>query len=698
MFKAITNKFKTITVITISLLMVISCGFFSLNTTKVKAASEANNNQTSETAINLNTQGSSKVLKSETQKYSSAAAEKKTESDKQYEPELTTLVESDARVEAVSASNGVTSQELATATAVASYKTADVGVLSVKDQDPYGTCWSFATTAVLESAAYKAGFGILDLSERALAYFTYNTVSDPLGLTSGDSYRISDPNATWYNMGGNNVTAAYTLAKWIGGTSESLVPYNNQNVSASLAYNDQLHISDVIQIPTNNQDAIKTAIMKYGAGAFEFYSSSDYKNGVSYYCPSKISNNHAVAIVGWNDNYAASNFKSNPGRNGAWLVKNSWGSSWGDGGYFWLSYSDQAFKDNSQPVVFFGVESTNAYTYNYQSDGTASNGSCNVANGGTLVNSYTVQGSDSEKLQAVSIMNRSTGINYSIQIYKNPSNAADPINTGTPLLAAAQTGSLSYAGYQKIKLNSAISLNKGDRFAIAITLSNTTMSQSVIGADRSNSGGLFTSVNATSANQSLYYAPNGTISDLASVGKSARIKGFSIAAVKTSLPKVSENDTQVYSVNYRTHVQKIGWQSYRQNGAMAGTTGRSLRLEGINIYLNNGSGKQISGITYKTHVQKIGWQSWKSDNAMSGTSGRSLRLEAIQIKLTGDLATKYDVYYRVHVQHFGWSGYAKNGQSCGSAGYSYRLEGIQIYLVKKGGAAPGSTANIFHQR
>ena len=80
---------------------------------------------------------------------------------------------------------------------------------------------------------------------------------------------------------------------------------------------------------------------------------------------------------------------------------------------------------------------------------------------------------------------------------------------------------------------------------------------------------------------------------------------------------------------------------------------------------------------------------------MAGTSGKSLRLEAIQLKLTGKMAEKYDIYYRVHAQEFGWLGWAKNGASAGTQGYSYRLEGIQIKLVKKGSAAPGSTANAF---
>ena len=154
-------------------------------------------------------------------------------------------------------------------------------------------------------------------------------------------------------------------------------------------------------------------------------------------------------------------------------------------------------------------------------------------------------------------------------------------------------------------------------------------------------------------------------------------------------------DAKDYSVQYTTHVQEEGWQDWVSDGETAGTTGKSLRLEGIKIKVN---GSQLSGgVTYSTHIQEEGWQSWKNNGDMSGTTGKSLRLEAIQIKLTGDAANKYDIYYRVHAQEFGWLGWAKNGASAGTQGYSYRLEGIQIKLVKKGGSAPGSTANAFHQ-
>ena len=149
------------------------------------------------------------------------------------------------------------------------------------------------------------------------------------------------------------------------------------------------------------------------------------------------------------------------------------------------------------------------------------------------------------------------------------------------------------------------------------------------------------------------------------------------------------------NIAYRTHVQSFGWQGWKYNGVMSGTSGKAKRLEGINIKLTN---KPYSGsIVYTTHVQSIGWQgnennvnTWFRDGQMAGTSGHAKRLEAIRIALTGEMAEHYDVYYRVHAQTYGWLAWAKNGEAAGTAGLSKRLEGIQIVLVPKGGAAPAN--------
>lgn len=156
-------------------------------------------------------------------------------------------------------------------------------------------------------------------------------------------------------------------------------------------------------------------------------------------------------------------------------------------------------------------------------------------------------------------------------------------------------------------------------------------------------------------------------------------------ATSNTNPVISGNDTT--NIVYRTHVQNVGWQGWKYNGAMSGTSGRSYRLEGIQIKLTNCP--YTGGVQYRTHIQNIGWESaYRTNGQMSGTSGRSLRLEAIELKLYGEVENYFDIYYRVHAQNVGWMGWAKNGESAGTAGYSYRLEGIQIVLVPKGQPGP----------
>ncbi len=239
-----------------------------------------------------------------------------------------------------------------------------------------------------------------------------------------------------------------------------------------------------------------------------------------------------------------------------------------------------------------------------------------------------------------------------------------------------------------VKLNTTnLTLNKGKTSTLVATItpSNTTQSKTITWSSSNTNIATVSSTGVVTAKASGAT----TITAKTSNGKTATCK----ITVPTDVTPTQKKEPRV---SYRTHVQDVGWQSYVQNGNTAGTTGRSLRLEGINIKIDNN--EYGGGISYQTHVQNIGWQNYVQNNQMSGTSGRSLRLEAIRIKLTGEIANYYDVYYRVHCQEFGWMGWAKNGEDAGSAGYSYRLEGIQIVLVKKGQKAPGSTTNCFTQK
>ncbi|SEW35738.1 Putative esterase [Ruminococcaceae bacterium KH2T8] len=129
------------------------------------------------------------------------------------------------------------------------------------------------------------------------------------------------------------------------------------------------------------------------------------------------------------------------------------------------------------------------------------------------------------------------------------------------------------------------------------------------------------------------------------------------------------------SVNYSTHVQNIGWQDYVYDGAMAGTEGRSLRLEAMAI---NVESDLDLGVRYKTHVQNVGWQDWFYNGDSAGTSGQSLRLEGMQIKIVRKGEPSNFVSYNTHVQNIGWQSYVTDGVMAGTTGQSLRLEGIHI--------------------
>ena len=178
----------------------------------------------------------------------------------------------------------------------------------------------------------------------------------------------------------------------------------------------------------------------------------------------------------------------------------------------------------------------------------------------------------------------------------------------------------------------------------------------------------------------------------------------------------TEESTEPLKLSYQAHVQTYGWQKWVDSGQQAGTTDQAKRLEAIAIKIedmlletetDSESEAEISadeegGIRYRVHGQTYGWQGWKENGEIAGTTGQAKRVEAIQIRLTGTYAEKYDIYYRVHCQTYGWLDWAKGGdsddttQKAGTSAYAKRLEAIEIRLVEKGAAAPGPAENCYY--
>lgn len=153
------------------------------------------------------------------------------------------------------------------------------------------------------------------------------------------------------------------------------------------------------------------------------------------------------------------------------------------------------------------------------------------------------------------------------------------------------------------------------------------------------------------------------------------------------------------SVRYEAHVQDIGWQAQVKDGAIAGTTGRNLKVEALKIMLADLDYEGYKGgVEYCASVEGLGWQNYVSDGNIIGTVGKNKKLEAVAMRLNGDVADHYDIYYRVHTSDIGWQGWAKNDEKAGTEGFGKKVEAVEIRLVKKGEKAPGSTENAFQKK
>ena len=159
--------------------------------------------------------------------------------------------------------------------------------------------------------------------------------------------------------------------------------------------------------------------------------------------------------MGWDDNYAAYHFKegSRPSSPGAWIAKNSHGTSFGDGGYFYISYEDKTLNNRKDALSYaFDLDKADNYDHNYQYDGSFGASTLDLDNGECLANIFTVSGNPGgrEQLKAVSFALYTPDVYYSIQVYKNP-DPGEP-ESGTAMFSSKHYGSTTYSGYYTIPL------------------------------------------------------------------------------------------------------------------------------------------------------------------------------------------------------------------------------------------------------
>lgn len=220
----------------------------------------------------------------------------------------------------------------------ASYSLVDLGyVTSVKNQGSLPVCWSFSALAALESSLLINGKGNYDFSEEHLNHWA-TTRSDNTGWIRN------------YSSGGFQSISLGYLTSWQGAKLEDDIPYRSADNKTFDEISDigevKFGVTKAKYIP-NDITEIKETIYNFGAISTCYSSLSKYQNSskTAVYCPKLLSSGtfldgHSITVVGWDDNYSKDNFTYSPSKNGAWLVKNSWGNYNNLGGYFWISYED----------------------------------------------------------------------------------------------------------------------------------------------------------------------------------------------------------------------------------------------------------------------------------------------------------------------------------------------------------------------
>ncbi|WP_407380723.1 Ig-like domain repeat protein [Methanobrevibacter sp.] len=327
------------------------------------------------------------------------------------------------------------------------YDLRDYGLVTpVKSQKSSGNCWAFTSLAALESCILKVTGITHDLSEEnmknVMAYYSdYGWV-----LTT--------------NKGGYDDMGVGYLVSWLGAVEEDLETFSDYSV-LSPVINSTIHVQNIVYLTRSNytdNNAVKEAILKYGAVATGIYYSSANMKSNSYYYSGTSGPNHAVTIVGWDDGYSKSNFKTTPDGEGAWICKNSWGETWGNKGYFYVSYYDKncvRLGDYDKSTYTIILNDTIRYDKNYQYDIIGITDYL-ISGESTVWYENIFNATDDEFLAAFSTYFNAT-TNWTAQIYVNN------------ILKTTQSG-ISNAGYYTFDLDEFIPLKRGDEFKIAIKI------------------------------------------------------------------------------------------------------------------------------------------------------------------------------------------------------------------------------------
>ncbi len=357
--------------------------------------------------------------------------------------------------------------------------------INVRNQGRANNCWDFAaigaleTTLALKRKKQSAGLKVFDFSEAHVKY--------------GSRYSMflnGEKNAKGFNAvrsdGGNFMDAINYMTNGFGPVDEKWLKYNPNEPDIDLNSIESITqastVMDTVNLSvedTSDENAINDAISKikthiknYGGVYFalNYRVGDQYTNKVNMarYCDVPLQNNesasHVVVLIGWDDNYSASNFKKNPGKNGAWIFKNSYGDY---STVEYLSYYDKT--SYTETYGFQDVEEGKNYDKQYQHQVLPPIVDFHVKKGPvisqlTVAEVYSRDPSKAnEKITRLSIEAAKSGI---YEFFVNPDN--DDL---TNLTKVSVNKIYLRKGFHTLKLNNPIKLT-GSKFVVAAKMPN----------------------------------------------------------------------------------------------------------------------------------------------------------------------------------------------------------------------------------